>query len=157
MQAQTDLLVHDQPQPTQGRPGSGDHLTCMPMQTDIKEAVFMGDADELVAAGSDLGHVFIYRAATGEVGCLLDIACDICAWPKKSICSKELSAELACPSTWSVLPAFGVCSAAKMGDSRMSWSRSVAKKFTTPFMRSTQLAMQLSILAARCIATVHAA
>lgn len=37
------------------------------VQTDIKEAVFLGDNDELVAAGSDLGHVFIYNAATGEV------------------------------------------------------------------------------------------
>lgn len=27
----------------------------------------MGDNDELVAAGSDLGHVFIYNSATGEV------------------------------------------------------------------------------------------
>ena len=37
------------------------------LQTDIKEAVFLGDNDELVAAGSDIGHVFIYNAGTGEV------------------------------------------------------------------------------------------
>jgi WD and tetratricopeptide repeat-containing protein 1 len=36
------------------------------LQTDIKEARFLGADDSLVAAGSDDGRVFIYRAATGE-------------------------------------------------------------------------------------------
>ena len=35
------------------------------VQTDIKEATFMGGNDELVAAGSDDGRVFIYDAETG--------------------------------------------------------------------------------------------
>jgi hypothetical protein len=35
------------------------------VQTDIKEAVFLGEKDELVACGSDDGRVFIYRADTG--------------------------------------------------------------------------------------------
>lgn len=37
------------------------------MQTDIKEACFLGDDDELVAAGSDSGFVFIWNADTGRV------------------------------------------------------------------------------------------
>ncbi len=37
------------------------------VQTDIKEAIFMGSHDELVAAGSDDGSVFIYDAVTGQV------------------------------------------------------------------------------------------
>ncbi|KAL0048474.1 hypothetical protein WJX82_004068 [Trebouxia sp. C0006] len=37
------------------------------VQTDIKEAIFMGSHDELVAAGSDDGSVFIYNAVTGQV------------------------------------------------------------------------------------------
>lgn len=37
------------------------------VQTDIKEAIFMGSHDELVAAGSDDGFVFIYDATTGQV------------------------------------------------------------------------------------------
>lgn len=36
-------------------------------QTDIKEAVFVGRGDQLVACGSDDGRVFIYSAETGEV------------------------------------------------------------------------------------------
>jgi WD and tetratricopeptide repeat-containing protein 1 len=36
------------------------------LQTDIKEAVFLGKNDELVACCSDDGRVFIYRADTGE-------------------------------------------------------------------------------------------
>jgi hypothetical protein len=35
------------------------------VQTDIKEAVFLGEKDELVACGCDDGLVFIYRADTG--------------------------------------------------------------------------------------------
>jgi len=35
--------------------------------TDIKEAVFLGADDQLVACGSDDGRVFIYDAATGEL------------------------------------------------------------------------------------------
>lgn len=35
------------------------------IQTDIKEACFLGGNDELVAAGSDDGRVFIYNAETG--------------------------------------------------------------------------------------------
>jgi WD and tetratricopeptide repeat-containing protein 1 len=37
------------------------------VQTDIKEAVFLGQDDALVACGSDDGYVFIYNAHTG--GC----------------------------------------------------------------------------------------
>ena len=37
------------------------------VQTDIKEATFMGSHDDLVAAGSDDGSVFIYDAVTGQV------------------------------------------------------------------------------------------
>ncbi|KAL4428996.1 hypothetical protein ABPG77_006035 [Micractinium sp. CCAP 211/92] len=36
------------------------------LQTDIKEACFLGADDALVAAGSDDGRVFIFNAATGE-------------------------------------------------------------------------------------------
>ncbi|KAK9863498.1 hypothetical protein WJX84_002533 [Apatococcus fuscideae] len=36
------------------------------VQTDIKEACFLGQNDELVAAGSDDGNVFIYSVATGQ-------------------------------------------------------------------------------------------
>lgn len=32
------------------------------METDIKEAVFLGQTDDLVACGSDEGKVFIYEA-----------------------------------------------------------------------------------------------
>ncbi|KAK9823623.1 hypothetical protein WJX72_004300 [[Myrmecia] bisecta] len=35
------------------------------VQTDIKEACYLGSQDELVASGSDDGRVFIYSAATG--------------------------------------------------------------------------------------------
>ena len=35
------------------------------VQTDIKEAAFMGGNDEMVAACSDDGHVFLYDAETG--------------------------------------------------------------------------------------------
>jgi WD and tetratricopeptide repeat-containing protein 1 len=35
------------------------------MMTDIKEATFLGGDDEMVAACSDDGHVFVYHAATG--------------------------------------------------------------------------------------------
>ena len=35
------------------------------VQTDIKEANFLGGNDEMVAACSDDGHVFIYNAETG--------------------------------------------------------------------------------------------
>ena len=37
------------------------------VQTDIKEATFLGGQDDLVAAGSDDGSVYIYEAATGQV------------------------------------------------------------------------------------------
>ncbi|GMH35920.1 hypothetical protein BSKO_03788 [Bryopsis sp. KO-2023] len=36
------------------------------VQTDIKESVFVGQNDELVACGSDDGKVFIYNAMTGQ-------------------------------------------------------------------------------------------
>lgn len=36
-------------------------------QTDIKEATFLGANDELAAAGSDDGRVFIYNSESGEV------------------------------------------------------------------------------------------
>lgn len=37
------------------------------VQTDIKEAVFLGGNDEMVASGSDDGLVFIYNSASGRV------------------------------------------------------------------------------------------
>lgn len=37
------------------------------VQTDIKEATFLGGQDDLVAAGSDDGSVYVYEAATGHV------------------------------------------------------------------------------------------
>ena len=37
------------------------------VQTDIKEATFMGSHDDLVAAGSDDGSVYIYEAASGQI------------------------------------------------------------------------------------------
>lgn len=37
------------------------------VQTDIKEATFLGTHDDLVAAGSDDGSVYIYEAATGRI------------------------------------------------------------------------------------------
>ena len=40
------------------------HCNCA---TDIKEAVFLGRDDELVACGSDDGHVFIYNAVRCRV------------------------------------------------------------------------------------------
>ena len=43
-------------------------------QTDIKEAVFLGPDDALVACGSDDGRVFIYDAATGQ--CLRALQAD---------------------------------------------------------------------------------
>jgi WD40 repeat protein len=53
------------------------------VQTDIKEAVFLGESDELVACGSDDGRIFIYRADTGEFehtifGCT--VAIDVCGF-----------------------------------------------------------------------------
>jgi hypothetical protein len=38
------------------------------VQTDIKEAVFLGQDDVLVACGSDDGYVFIYNSHTGREG-----------------------------------------------------------------------------------------
>ena len=37
------------------------------MRTDIKEAVFVGRDDEIVACGSDHGHVMLFDAASGEL------------------------------------------------------------------------------------------
>lgn len=47
------------------------------IQTDIKEAVFLGQDDALVAAGSDGGRVFIFDAATGEAVMLLHADDDV--------------------------------------------------------------------------------
>jgi len=47
------------------------------VQTDIKEAIFMGSHDDLVAAGSDDGSVFIYDAVTGQVVNILQADEDI--------------------------------------------------------------------------------
>eukprot|EP00884_Botryococcus_braunii_P023533 jgi/Botrbrau1/9864/Bobra.0080s0001.1 len=47
------------------------------MNTDIKEAVFVGDDDQYVAAGSDCGHVFIYETKTGRVVRALDADDDV--------------------------------------------------------------------------------
>ena len=43
------------------------YLGACNMQTDIKEACFLGAEDELVAAGSDAGYIFIWNAETGQV------------------------------------------------------------------------------------------
>jgi WD40 repeat protein len=37
------------------------------MRTDIKEAVFVGQEDKVIACGSDHGHVLLFDAATGEL------------------------------------------------------------------------------------------
>lgn len=37
------------------------------MRTDIKEAIFVGDKDEVVACGSDRGHVLLFDSHTGEL------------------------------------------------------------------------------------------
>lgn len=42
------------------------HCNCA---TDIKEAAFLGQHDELVAAGSDDGRVFIYSSVRGASAC----------------------------------------------------------------------------------------
>lgn len=47
------------------------------MQTDIKEVVFLGQGDQLVAAGSDDGRVFIYDAASGTPLCCLEADEDV--------------------------------------------------------------------------------
>lgn len=65
------LVVTAQLQLSEG-PGMQSHLAkCIAghanVQTDIKEATFMGSHDDLVAAGSDDGSVYIYEAATGQV------------------------------------------------------------------------------------------
>ncbi len=48
------------------------------VQTDIKEANFLGGNDEMVAACSDDGHVFIYNSETG---------CPVTVLPKKAVIS----------------------------------------------------------------------
>ena len=45
----------------------GRYIGACNMQTDIKEACFLGAQDELVAAGSDSGYIFIWNAETGRV------------------------------------------------------------------------------------------
>lgn len=47
------------------------------VQTDIKEAVFLGQSDDLVAAGSDDGNVFIYDAQTGHIVRILQADADV--------------------------------------------------------------------------------
>lgn len=42
------------------------HCNCA---TDIKEAAFLGQHDDLVAAGSDDGRVFIYSSVRGAAAC----------------------------------------------------------------------------------------
>jgi hypothetical protein len=37
------------------------------LQTDIKEAVFLGQDDQLVAAGSDDGNVYIFNTVSGHL------------------------------------------------------------------------------------------
>lgn len=47
------------------------------VQTDIKEAVFLGQHDDLVACGSDDGKVFIFDASTGRPVKVLDADDDV--------------------------------------------------------------------------------
>lgn len=47
------------------------------VQTDIKEAIFLGPNDDLVAAGSDDGNVFIYDAKTGQIVRVLPADADV--------------------------------------------------------------------------------
>ena len=47
------------------------------MQTDIKEASFIGQGDELVACGSDDGSVCIYRGETGQLVKVLEADEDV--------------------------------------------------------------------------------
>ena len=47
------------------------------VQTDIKEAIFLGQNDDLVAAGSDDGNVFIYDAKTGQIIRILQADADV--------------------------------------------------------------------------------
>ncbi len=47
------------------------------MQTDIKEASFIGQGDELVACGSDDGSVCIYRGDTGQLVKVLEADEDV--------------------------------------------------------------------------------
>ena len=47
------------------------------VQTDIKEAIFLGHNDDLVAAGSDDGNVFIYDAKTGQIVKILQADNDV--------------------------------------------------------------------------------
>ena len=47
------------------------------VQTDIKEAIFLGQNDDLVAAGSDDGNVFIYDAKTGQIVKILQADADV--------------------------------------------------------------------------------
>jgi len=58
------------------------------IQTDIKEAVFLGTNDEFVAAGSDDGLVFIWHAKTGELVNILSADQDVanCVQPHPSAC-----------------------------------------------------------------------
>lgn len=60
------------------------HCNCA---TDIKEAAFLGQRDELVAAGSDDGRVFIYNSETGEVVQALQADEDVanCVQPHPSL------------------------------------------------------------------------
>jgi len=57
------------------------------IQTDIKEAAFLGSNDDLVACGSDDGRVFIYDASTGECIKLLQADDDIvnCVQPHPTL------------------------------------------------------------------------
>ena len=57
------------------------------IQTDIKEAAFLGSNDDLVACGSDDGRVFIYNASTGECIKLLQADDDIvnCVQPHPTL------------------------------------------------------------------------
>jgi WD40 repeat protein len=67
------------------------HCNCA---TDIKEAAFLGQHDDLVACGSDDGRVFIYSSVRGHHGTLLllhnkldgkyDMLCHICASSRAS-------------------------------------------------------------------------
>lgn len=60
------------------------------VHTDIKEATFIGGNDEMVAACSDDGHVFIYNAETGSpVSSQYSLSCTL--WVKQAETSTHAS------------------------------------------------------------------
>ena len=66
------------------------------MQTDIKEASFIGQGDELVACGSDDGSVCIYRGDTGQLVTVLEADEDVANCVQVGCTRHVQSLELPC-------------------------------------------------------------